>query len=292
MPGRARRIGILGHLGRISVRRAAERLARSLERGGRQVRIEARLAAQMGRDGVPALGLGAWCDLLIALGGDGTALAGARVLARRRAPLLAVNFGGLGFITAAEEGDLDLAVRETLAGRWPIDARSVVSATVRRGSRAVYRGRALNDAVLKGAGGYAAVHLRMSALGADLGHLVADGLIAATATGSTAYALSAGGPVMAPDVEALLVTPACAHSLAWRALVLPPGSDLRVRLIGSHDRAVLILDGQDPVPLEARDEVDLALLPRAVRVVRNPDRPFVRTLRRKLGWQGSARRSL
>ena len=150
----------------------------------------------------------------------------------------------------------------------------------------------MNDAVVRGTGGHAAIHLQMRALGQDLGHLVADGLIAATAAGSTAYSLSAGGPVLAPDVEALVVTPVCAHSLGSRSLVLPPDDEVGLRLIGSLDRTVLVADGQEPLPLEPGDDIRIRLERAAVRCVVNPGRPFARSLQRKLGWQGSTRRSM
>src|SRR5207245_992368 len=114
---------------------------------------------------------------------------------------------------------------------------------VHRGGRRIRRGIAMNDAVVKGAGGYAAIHLRIAALGQDLGHLVADGLIAASAAGSTAYSLSAGGPLLAPDLEALIVTPVCPHSLGSRSLVLGGEAELSIKLIGSFDRIHLLLDG-------------------------------------------------
>jgi len=145
---------------------------------------------------------------------------------------------------------------------------------------------------VKGAGGYAAIHVRMAAMGHDLGHLVADGLIAATAAGSTAYSLSAGGPVLAPDVEAMVVTPVCAHSLGSRSLVLAPGTELVLRVMGSFDRVFLLLDGQESVDLSSGDEVCVRLDRVAVRLVQNPDRPFARSLQSKLGWQGSAKRSM
>jgi NAD+ kinase len=150
----------------------------------------------------------------------------------------------------------------------------------------------MNDAVVRGTGGHAAIHLQMHALGQDLGHLVADGLIAATAAGSTAYSLSAGGPVLAPGVEALVVTPVCAHSLGSRSLVLPPDDEVGLRLIGSLDRSVLVVDGQEPLPLEPGDDIRIRLERAAVRCVDNPSRPFARSLQRKLGWQGSTRRSM
>ena len=287
-----RRVGILGHTGRPNVRRAARRLQQSLTRRGCTVRIEHALAGELGAVGVSLESVASWCQVLISLGGDGTALAGARALAGKPGRLLPINFGGLGFLTVAEASEVNDAVNAALSRTWPIARRGIVRATVVRSGRTVKRGFAMNDAVIKGAGGYAAIHLQLSALGRDLGRLVADGLIVASAAGSTAYSLSAGGPVLAPEVEALVVTPVCAHSLGSRSLVLPPDADLAVRVVGSFDRTILLLDGQDQIELRARDEVRARLVRAAVRMVQNPDRPFARALQGKLGWQGSARRSL
>lgn len=293
MSPRIRRVGILGHTGRPEVRRAAAALAARLKRRGCTVKLDARLAASMGReDGEPLRPMARWCQLLITLGGDGTAVAGARSLAGTHGLLLPINLGGLGFLSVADGRDLDRAVRSTLSGEWPIAKRRLVSTLVRRRGRTVSRGVALNDAVVKCAGGVSAVHLRLTALGHDLGHLVADGLIAATASGSTAYSLSAGGPVLAPDVQAMVVTPICAHSLGSRALVLPDSAELDIRVIGSFDRVVLVLDGQESTDLSAGDEVHVRLDRNGVRVVQNPDLPFLRSLQKKLGWQGSRKRSM
>ena len=287
-----KRVGILGHIGRPGVRRAAARLRTTLARQGREVRLDELLAAEMGLAGVPLDALARWCQILITLGGDGTVLAGGRALAGRSAALLSVNMGGLGFLAAAEARELDLGLRAAFEGRWPMARRRLVGASVYRRGRRVQRGVALNDAVIKGAGGYAAIHLQLAALGQDLGHLVADGLIAASAAGSTAYSLSAGGPLLAPDLEALVVTPACPHSLGSRSLVLAADAEISVRLIGSFDRTLLLLDGQDSFVLEPRDEVRIRLDRAAVRMFQNPGRPFVSALRTKLGWQGSRKRSL
>ena len=287
-----RRVGILGHVCRLEVRRVAARLAAGLQRQGRDVRLDELLAAEMGRAGVPLGELARWCQLLITLGGDGTVLAGARALAGRSGAMLSVNLGGLGFLAAAESRELVPALRATLAERWPLVRRRLVGAAVHRRGRPLHRGLAMNDAVIKGAGGYAAIHLRLAAFGQDIGHLVADGLIAASASGSTAYSLSAGGPLLAPDLEALVVTPACPHSLGSRSLVLAGDAEIRVRVIGSFDRTALLLDGQDSIALEPRDEVRIRLERTTVRMVQNPARPFVHALQSKLGWQGSTRRSI
>lgn len=293
MTARPRRIAIVGHTGRPSVRREAKRLRAKLRRGGAEVRIEQELAAACGLDGSPAAELGRWCQAMISLGGDGTVLLAARALAGRSGVLLPVNMGGLGFLAAAEEHELDNAIAAAFSGRWPVATRTGVATRVRRGRAGRWRRRgfALNDVVVRSAVSHAAVHLRVSALGHDLGHLVADGLIAASASGSTAYSLSAGGPIVAPNLDALVVTPACAHSLASRSLVLAPGSVVNARVL-THRPALLVLDGQETVELARHDEVEIHLARHVVRVFQNPDRPFLRALRSKLGWQGSEKRSL
>ena len=292
MSARVRRVGILGHTRRPGVRRAAARLATALARRGCPVRFADDLARELGRPGHTLASVARWCDVLISLGGDGTALRGARALAGRRGALLPINLGGLGFLTVAEEREAVPALAAALAGRWPVVRRRLVGAAVRRQGRVVHRGRAMNDAVVKTAGGYAALHLRMAALGHDLGHLVADGIVCASASGSTAYSLSAGGPVLAPEVEAFVVTPACAHTLGSRPLVLSPHGVVTLRVLGSSDHAMLLLDGQESVDLAPGDEVDVGLTRVSVRLFQNPDRSFGRSLQAKLGWQGSERRSL
>ena len=292
MSARVRRIGILGHTRRPGVRRAAARIAASLARRDLEVRIVDDLAVEMRRPGHPISAVARWCQVLIALGGDGTALRGARAMAGLKGALLPINCGGLGFLTVAEEREAGPVLRAVLAGRWPIARRSLVGAAVRRRGKVVRRGRAMNDAVVKTAGGYAALHIRMSALGHDLGHLVADGVVCASASGSTAYSLSAGGPVLAPDVEAFVVTPACAHTLGSRPLVLSPDGVVTLRVMGSSDHAMLLLDGQESIDLAPGDEVHMGLARASVRIYQNPDRSFGRSLQTKLGWQGSARRSL
>ena len=293
MSARPRRIAIVGHTQRLQVRREAARLRTSLQRRGHKVRLERELAGVMGEAGEPLGKLAPWCELMLSLGGDGTVLIAGRALAGRKGVLLPVNMGGLGFLASAEARDVDAAITAALAGRWKVSTRTGVETRVRRarGGRANSMGFALNDAVVRSAVSYAAIHLRVSALGHDLGHLVADGLIAASASGSTAYSLSAGGPMVAPDLDALVVTPVCAHALGSRSLVLAPGSQVSVRVI-SRAPALLVLDGQEAIELLRNDEVQLQLAPTRVRVYENPERPFLRALQAKLGWQGSERRSL
>ncbi len=260
-------------------------------RQGHDVELDEVLAGEMDRRGRPLATLGGWCEILVSLGGDGTALRGARALARRRGVLLPINLGGLGFLTIADEPELDRAVRAALAAEWPVTRRRLVEAVVTRRGKVLHRALAVNDAVIKAAGGYAAVHFRLHALGSDLGRVVADGVIAASAAGSTAYSLSAGGPVVSHDIEALIVTPVCPHTLGSRSLVLSGRDALTVRVLGSFDRPVLFLDGQDPFELAPGDAIRMALARATVHLFENPDKPLARALQSKLGWQGSERRS-
>jgi NAD+ kinase len=287
-----RRIGIHGHTGRAAVRLAAGRLVKRLRRRGLEVRLDEPIAHELGADGTPLASIAAWCQVLVALGGDGTALRTARAMAGRRGLVVPVNFGGLGFLTVAEESDLDAAVDAALKGGWPVISRRMVGAVVRARSGVSRRAFALNEAVIRSVGGANAVHLRLSVLGSDLGHLVADGVICASAAGSTAYSLSAGGPLLAPDLEALVVTPVCPHTLGSRPLVLSPRDALTLRVLGGIDNVVLIVDGQQQIPLAVGDEVTLGLSRRTVRMLQNPTRSFAQSLQHKLGWQVSHRRSL
>lgn len=293
MSTRGRRIAIIGHIGRAQVRRAAVQLRDRLARAGAVVRMERELAGAVGESGESLEVLARWCQIMISLGGDGTVLTAGRALAGKKAALLAVNMGGLGFLAAAEGRELDMAVGAALTGKWKIATRTGVETRVKRarGGHARRVGFAMNDAVIRSARSYSAIHLRVAALGHDLGHLVADGLIAASASGSTAYSLSAGGPMVAPDVDTLVVTPACAHALGSRSLVLGPDSTVSVRVI-SPGPALLVMDGHETEDLAKDDEIELKLAKDRVRVFENPARPFLRTLQAKLGWQGSERRSL
>ena len=293
MSVRGRRIAILGHLGRAQVRREAVRLRDLLARQGAVVRLESELARAVGSKGESLAVLARWCQVMISLGGDGTVLTAGRALAGQKGVLLAVNMGGLGFLAAAEAPEVDSAVAAALGGKWHTATRTGVETRIRRGGtgRPKHMGFALNDAVIRSALSYSAMHMRVAALGQDLGHLVADGLIAASSSGSTAYSLSAGGPLVAPNLDSLVVTPACAHALGSRSLVLAPGSLVSVRVL-SPGAALLVMDGQETEDLKKDDEVELQLARARVRIFENPERPFLRTLQAKLGWQGTERRSL
>jgi NAD+ kinase len=233
------------------------------------------------------------CDLLITLGGDGTILAGARILAGTTVPILPVNLGGLGFLASYEGADLAEALRGALSGRLVVEKRSMLRARLEPagGGRLRTLGVALNDVVIKQPTALRALRMDISTADTFLGHIIADGVIAASPSGSTAYSLSAGGPLIAPGLETIVVTPICPHTLGMRALCLPPRAELRVS-IRSRDGAgaILSLDGGGGPPAATGDTVIIELVPDAVRFLRRPGVTLSTILPHKLGWGGGPAR--
>jgi NAD+ kinase len=233
-------------------------------------------------------------DLLITLGGDGTILAAARILAGTRVPILPINLGRLGFLASFEGHELESAVASALAGTLQVETRRLLRSSLESPGALRPRplGVALNDVVLKPEATYRALRLDVTAGDTFLGHVIADGLIAASPSGSTAYSLSAGGPVIAPGLDAIVVTPVCPHTLGMRALVLPPAFELRVT-VRSRDKAgaIVSLDGMEGLPIGPSDTVKIALARGGVRFLRSPGHTLPVALPHKLGWSGSPRRS-
>jgi NAD+ kinase len=291
-----RRVALLGRAQRKIVGERLAKLEIALERKGIDVVLV------RGDDGTPGAGFAPdpemleaarRADLLITLGGDGTILAGARVVAGTKVPILPVNLGGLGFLASFEGRELDEAVRAALEGSLTVEKRALLEARLlpHGGARPRPLGHALNDVVVKHSTTFRA--LRMEAWAGDsyLGPIVADGLVISTPSGSTAYSLSAGGPVVAPGLDALVVTPICPHTLGMRSLVLPPHLDVRVRVTGRDATDALVsLDGLEAIPVGPRDAVRVRLVPDAVRFLRRPGVTLPVTVPQKLGWVGSKHR--
>jgi len=292
-----RKIAIIGRAHRVSVGRLLGNLEVRLVKKGLDVVLV------HGAEALPGVG---WtpdpadaakvqeCDLLVTLGGDGTILAGARIVAGTDIPLLPINLGGLGFLASYEGRELDEAVTAALAGKLDSERRSLLSARLEpsQGGRSRNLGIALNDVVIKPQSSYRALRFDVAAGETFLGHVVADGLVAASPSGSTAYSLSAGGPVVAPGLEAIVVTPVCPHTLGMRALVLPPSLEVRVTIKARDGGgAIVSLDGLEGIPIGSRDLVRIALARDAVTFLRRPGHTLPVVLPTKLGWSGSPRRS-
>jgi NAD+ kinase len=226
-------------------------------------------------------------DLVVTLGGDGTILRAARA-AGGSAPILAINFGGLGFLAAAEARDLRGAVAGALDGTWGRESRRLIE-IARVSPRGAGRrlGQALNDAVVRSVEPHRALRVELTLDQSDLGGLLADGLVVATPTGSSAYSLSAGGPLLLGDLPALVVTPVCPHTLASRPLVFGEKSVLTARISPRQRGATLSLDGVAPVPVGAGERLGFRLSRAAQHFLVPPGRDVARALRTKLNWHGS-----
>jgi NAD+ kinase len=230
-------------------------------------------------------------DLVVALGGDGTLLRAARSVIDTGIPVLGVNLGRLGFLTSLPSADLEWGLERVLTGESYLDFRFTLRTTV-DGEGGVPPFFALNDVVIHTSGAARATPMSIevghSGMFEDAGSFSADGVILATPTGSTAYSMSAGGPIVAPEVECIVVTPICPHSLAVRPLVVPANCEIRVGLLGSQAGHQLTVDGQVVRALETHEAVVVGRQREPVPLVRFAGQSFLQTLRRKLNWAARA----
>ena len=224
-------------------------------------------------------------DLVIAVGGDGTFLRTARMFVDSSKPMFGINRGNLGFLTEFKPGEYTGYLLRILEGDYSTAIRSVMEAThSRRGSRIAGR-FFLNDAVLTKGGFSRAIILELEIDGQFLNSYSGDGLIISTATGSTAYSLSAGGPIVSPDVNNLfLLTPVCPHSLATRPMVLSGGSVLKARIVSEFRNLLLTIDGQEAIHIEGGDEIFFRMSDKRINLITHPEKNFYAILREKLGW--------
>ena len=260
-------------------------LLRWLEARGVQARLDEVTARYAGRPGgIPRDQAPEGCDLVIVLGGDGTLLSAARAIAGREIPLFAVNLGGLGFLTAITVDELFPELERALRGEHRVAKRRMLSCEVQRGGETVARYEALNDVVITKA------HIaRMIDLVCNVDeHFVcrykADGLIIATPTGSTAYSLSAGGPIVFPSVGALCITPICPHMLTNRPVLVSETSVIQIVNYARGEDAYLTIDGQVGSPLREQDRIVCRSSPNSLNLIRPPRMLFFDVLRQKLKW--------
>jgi NAD+ kinase len=223
-------------------------------------------------------------DLLIVLGGDGTLLAAARQFTEREVPILAVNLGGMGFLTSVTLDETFPLLEIVFAGKHRLSPRMMLQAEVHRGGKAILHERALNDAVMTKTAMSRILDFDVTVDGLPLGRYRADGLIVSTPTGSTAYSLAAGGPILFPVLQAFLLTPICPHMLTNRPLVLPDSVRLEIDFSALEEQAYLTLDGQVGLELERNDRVTISRSPHRVMLVRPQEQTYFKVLRNKLRW--------
>jgi NAD+ kinase len=286
MPTRFRHAVIVGKYQAHGIRPLLEEIAHFLSDLGLDVSFEAATASNTGVGDYDALSpqeMGRLCDLAVVVGGDGTMLGIARELARHNLPLVGINQGRLGFIT-----DVPLAhYRETLqsmvAGDYEEEHRSMVEGGVWRDGERIFEGLSLNEVVVSRGATASMVELRVDIGDEFIANLRADGLIVASATGSTAYALSAGGPIMHPGIGGLLLVPIASHTLSNRPIVLPDHNEIRIEVVAGRD-ASANFDMQSLTSLLHGDQVRVRRSAHKVRFLHPRGWSYYATLRRKLRW--------
>lgn len=226
-------------------------------------------------------------DMAIVLGGDGTMLGSARDLWNTGIPILGINLGHLGFLTACEKEDCLIVLDLVLQGHYRLEERCMLQGRIlhrKDGSEVVFRG--LNDAAITRGSFSRMLSIAVEFNGRLMDHIYADGLVVATPTGSTGYNLAAGGPILVPSANALVFTPICPRSLSVRSIVTSKRDSLQFRVLPEEDLAfpalMLTIDGQEGYPIAPLDEVSVEVVPGAARLVRTEDSTFFDTIRKKL----------
>ncbi len=287
-----RSIGLLGNPDKEEIRGAIEEIIDFGDRNGLDVRLSRQLSRLTEREDhkVRSAQLVREVDVVIALGGDGTMLRAARTIGIARTPLLGINLGSLGYLTDVPLEKLRSSLERLVSGDYRLDERARVETTIWRDGREVDTFAGLNDIVVNMGPQPRALDMEVKLESVSLGRFLGDGIIVATPTGSTAYNLSAGGPICHSEVTCLLLTPLCPHSLAIRPLVVPKGEGIELLLHYVGPGAVITADGQRHGNLQAGDRLTFNLQEKQVRLVKFMPGNFYEVMRRKLNWGAPKRR--
>jgi len=247
--------------------------------------IEAHLARHLGCPGVAAEDITSRADLVVVLGGDGTLISTARIIGERDIPILGVNLGSLGFLTEIALDELYPALEKCLAGDYRVSERIMLRAVVERDGRETASHLVLNDVVINKGALARIVDLKTRVNSLDLATFKADGLIISTPTGSTGYSLSAGGPIVNPSMNCIVITPICPHTLTNRPIVIDDGSVVDITVSSLDDEDIyLTLDGQVGLELHSGDRIRVSRASHTARLVMSEERDYYAVLRTKLKW--------
>ncbi len=234
-----------------------------------------------------AADMAARAQLLLVFGGDGTMLRVARELNGADTPVLGINAGALGFLTAVPAEGMTEALRAVLEGRYVLRARTMLQATLGRKGRVLASHYALNDVVITRGAKARIVRIEIRIDGELLTEYVCDGMIFASQTGSTAYSMGAGGPILIPGTEAFVLTPICPHSLTNRSVVIGRSAAAQARILSQPEELLLTMDGQVAIHLRSDDRVEVRRGNRQLQLVVPEGYSYYETLRRKLNWSGA-----
>src|SRR5260370_3967030 len=286
-PGQSfRSIGIISRPRRSNLAVVVPPLLKWLEARGIQTFIDEETASSLleGFKGQTRQRVADASQLLLVLGGDGTMLAAARLAARRGIPILTINMGSLGFLTSFTLEELHPALDDTLEGRFSLSERVMISVELERAGKVNDTQRVLNDVVINKGALARMIELELAIDGVFVCRHRVDGLIVASPTGSTAYSLSAGGPILHPAVESFLITPICPHMLSDRPLVIQDSSSIEMKLSGDTESVFLTLDGQRGIPLQPKDIVRASRAKDLLKLIQPPKKSYFEILRTKLKW--------
>ncbi len=226
------------------------------------------------------------CDLCITFGGDGTLLFATRVFSRFGVPIVGINLGGLGFITEFRENEVTECVECFLNDDFSIEERIMVDVHIYRDGNHMYQSTGLNDLVINTGGISRLMQLEVSSGTKYIGSYRADGIIVATPTGSTAYSLAAGGPILEPTMAAFVISPICPHSLGARPLVVPSEERVKIKVLSDHRQIIGTIDGQMAVDLEYMDEIHVEKSAVVTKLISLGKRSFYDIVSEKLSWKG------
>lgn len=288
---RLQRVGLVAKAHEPDIGEDLDRIADNLSAHGCEVLCDTAAAAIMAGSpaGASVPDLAVAVDVIVVLGGDGTLLSVARAAAAASVPVLGINYGSLGFLTSTARSESQHAIDDLLAGRYVRNSRLMLRASVASAAGTVDEARVrhvLNDAVVNKTSLARIVRLEVTVDDDFVSRYRADGLIAATPTGSTAYSLAAGGPIVNPEVDAIVVSPICPHSLADRPLLLPADAVIRVRLMSEDQDIVLTLDGQEGIDIHPGELVVIERSPYRFELLLTGERSYFDVLRTKLRWGG------
>jgi NAD+ kinase len=279
-------VGIVAKPDATNSRQILRRLTALLKRRGIRYLADSDTARLLGKK---ALGrtLPVLCRsvrLLVVLGGDGTLLGVARQIKERPVPVLGVNLGQLGFLTETAQEDLETFFSRVLEGKFSVEERMMLHVQVLRGRRVLAESRSLNDAVISKSAIARIMELNVRIDGRFVAVYHADGIIVATPTGSTAYSLSAGGPIILPAMRAFCITPICPHALTNRPLVVPDSVTIQITLESASSDATCTLDGQVGLRVRAGDRLRIRRSTTGLTLIVPPERNYFDVLRKKLRW--------
>ncbi len=224
------------------------------------------------------------CDLVISLGGDGTLLTAARALVDKKIPLLGINLGRLGFLADVSVGDFEQHLGAVIGGRYTVESRFFIEGEIEGPNRASSKNIAINDIILHSHEALSMIEYEVYSDGILIHKQRADGVIVTTPTGSTAYALSGGGPIMHPSLETLAIVPICPHTLSNRPIVLPANQVIEIRLSEVGSIAQINYDGQSAAVIDAQDRVRIKRYPQPINLLHPENYDYFQILRAKLYW--------